>query len=164
MKTIKVQELTVENFAKYGAFGDMLNPSGPFLGAEPSVFYRDMVMLGLGPANEAAFSVCRVTKSADVVTNIEYHKYTGEGILPLDGDVNLVFAPATANGDVPFDRLEVFRAPKGTFVAIRPGVWHCGAFAREGVVSVLIVLPQRTYANDCVVVRIPEGEQSGIGS
>jgi hypothetical protein len=50
----------------------------------------------------------------------------------------------------------VFFVKKGTMVAIRPGVWHCAPFAyKADHVNVLIVLPERTYANDCTIEIIP---------
>ena len=49
--------------------------------------------------------------------------------------------------------------PKGTAVRLNPGVWHLAALPvnlEEG--HVLIVLPERTYKNDCVVVDYPEAD------
>jgi len=91
-------------------------------------FFRDMVTLGLGQTNCASFSVCRVMQRRWIIDSIEYHSNTGEGMLPLDGDVVLYFAPATANGETPLDDFEAFIVPKGTMVTIRAGVWHFGAF------------------------------------
>jgi ureidoglycolate lyase len=42
-------------------------------------------------------------------------------------------------------------------LCIRPGVWHHAPFVLEGAANVVIVLPERTYANDCVVVPL-EGD------
>jgi ureidoglycolate lyase len=122
-----------------------------------------MAGLNLGQNTAASFSTCRVTKRPLIVTELEYHTYCGEGNLPLDGDVFLPLAPATANGDLPWERIEVFRVPKGTMVTLNAGVWHCGPYAYQTeVANVLIVLPERVYANDCKVGAIPEEERSEI--
>jgi ureidoglycolate lyase len=78
-------------------------------------------------------------------------------------DVLLAMAPATTNGDRPWDRVEVFSVPKGTMVTLKAGVWHCGPYAYQtDVANVLIVLSERVYANDCQAVAIPADEQSEI--
>jgi ureidoglycolate lyase len=155
MKKIKVKELRRESFDKYGSFANLINPDACKIGEEPSEFFRDMSKQDLGTSNKVCFSTCRVLKRAEVIDNIEYHEHTGEGMLPLDGDIYLSVAPATANGDVPFDRIEVFRIPQGTIVVINPGVWHCAAYpCKKDCINVLITLPERTYANDCIVVKL----------
>jgi ureidoglycolate lyase len=107
-------------------------------------FFRDMAGLNLGQHTAASFSTCRVTKRPLIVTDLEYHTHCGEGILPLDGDILQPVAPATANGDLSWDRIEVFRIPKGTIVTLNAGVWHCGPYAYQSeVANVLIVLPER---------------------
>lgn len=157
MRSIKIKELTLDNFNKYGTFTNLINPNTDKIGEEPCEFYRDMVQLGLGQTNIASFSVCRVMERPWVINCIEYHNNTGEGMLPLDGDVVLYFAPATPNGIIPLDSFDAFLVPKGTLVTIRPGVWHCGAFtANSRYVNVLIVLPERVYANDCEIFDLTE--------
>ena len=151
---MKVKELCKDVFEKYGVFADMTNPAGCKIGSEPVEFYRDMVLLQL-PENTAAFSVCRVIPRELRVTELEYHNFTPEGMLPIDGDVYLPLAPASNTETPDLDSVDIFRVPKGTFISIRKGVWHCGAFAANGAAAnVLIVLPERTYFNDCHVVQI----------
>ena len=163
MRKEKVKELTLESFAKYGTFANMVNPKAEKLGAEPIEFYRDMAQLDLGGRTIASFSTCRVCKRPGVVDVTEFHNGTGEGILPLDADALIHVGPATPVGDVPLDRIEVFRVPKGTFVSLNPGVWHHAPFAHNAdVANVLIVLPERTYAIDCHVTEIPEKDQIEI--
>jgi ureidoglycolate lyase len=94
----------------------------------------------------------------------EYHNYTAEGILPLDADILIHVAPATPEGEVPLVRIEIFRVPKGTFVSLHPGVWHHAPFAHDAdVANVLIVLPERTYAQDCHVTEIAQDDQIEFG-
>lgn len=163
MKRISVQKLTTENFKIYGSFSNLINPKAPRLGPEPIEFYRDMEQLNLGQANIASFSVCRVSKRPLLIQKLEFHNHNDEGLLPIDGDVLIHVALATRNGEVPTDLIEVFLVPKGTFVRIRPGVWHHAPFAFDSdYVNVLVVLPERTYANDCAVFLIPDDKQIEI--
>jgi ureidoglycolate lyase len=61
------------------------------------------------------------------------------------------------------DRVEVFRVPKGTLLILRPGVWHCAPFAENAdVVNILVVLPERTYANDIYFYMVPKDDQIRI--
>jgi ureidoglycolate lyase len=56
-----------------------------------------------------------------------------------------------------------FGIPRGTLVVLRPGVWHHAPFTIDGKpANVLVVLPERTYANDCVVVELSAEEQVEI--
>jgi ureidoglycolate lyase len=159
-KLVKVKELSAEAFRHYGSYAQMINPDAPKLGAAPVEFFRDMVQLDLGGCTLASFSTCRVQTRPNVVDVTEYHTACGEGILPLDADVLIHVAPASADGLPPLDDIEVFRVAKGTMVTIRPGVWHHAPFAHgKDTANVLIVLPERTYANDCDVIELDETEQ-----
>ena len=155
IQTVRVQTLTLERFAPFGTFCPMLEPNTPHFGIPPIQFYRDALQLELA-GKPPSFSTCRVEPRAFVIDVMEFHSNTGEGILPLDGDVLLQVAPASApDGSFPLEQLRVFRVPRGTLLAIRPGVWHHAPFALEGAaVNVLIVLPERSYANDCMVVSL----------
>lgn len=156
MKTIKVQNLTSINFAKYGTYADLLNPNGEKIGASPVEFFRDMAQLKSLQVNSASFSVCRVTKREMIIECSECHNFCSEGSIPLDGDVIIYVAPATC-GDIPEDKIEAFFVPKGTFVSLNPGVWHQAAYPVDNeAVNVAIILPERTYVNDCKVVNLKE--------
>lgn len=158
-KEVKVKELTVEAFKPYGSYANMVKPTGPKMGG----FHPDMAVMTLGQANEAAFSVTQVLKKENIIDAMECHNRTGEGILPLDGDVLVHVAPASRTDKVPMDRVEVFRVPKGTLLILRPGVWHCAPFAEKAdVVNVLVVLPERTYANDIYFYMVPKDDQIRI--
>lgn len=159
-----IQELTVEGFAKYGTYANMINPKACKLGAEPIEFFRDMVPLDLGGRTIASFSVCRVCKRPFIVDTTEFHNSTAEGLLPLDSDVLIHVGPASGGSEAPVEEFEIFRVPKGTFVTLNPGVWHHAPFAYSAeAANVLIVLPTRAYAIDCEVVEIPEQDRVEIG-
>jgi len=161
MRTVKAEPLSVEQFFPFGFFAGMLNPKTEKMGRRPIEFYRDMLQQDLGGAAAVSFSVCRVEKRPPVIDVTEYHTSVGEGILPLDADILIHVGPATpADGSVPLDKMRVFRVPRGTLVVLRPGVWHHAPFVMKGrVANVLIVLPERTYANDCRVFPLAPADQ-----
>ena len=163
MRKIRVRELDRDAFDVYGSYQQLINPKTEKIGAAPIEFFRDMLQLNLGSVPTASISVCRVRRRPFVIDTVEYHDGSSEGILPLDGDVIIHLAPATPPGQIPLDRFEAFRVPAGTFVALRPGVWHHAAYAvKREVVNVLIVLPERAYALDCEASKLPEKDQIEI--
>ena len=163
MRTVQIEDLSIEAFLPFGFYAQHLNPGADKIGAPPVEFFRDMVQQDLGQATRVSFSTCRVERRANKIQVCEYHSHTGEAILPLDGDVLIHVGPASPGRDVPLDKLRVFRVPRGTLVVLRPGVWHHAPFTVDGEpANVLIVLPERTYANDCVVVELSEADQLAI--
>ena len=162
MRTVKIENLEHSTFLPFGFIGNHINPSGEKIGADPIEFYRDMTQLDLGTASKASFSTCRVEQREFVIDVTEFHSRTGEGVLPLDSDVLIHVAPATPNGIVPLEKFRVFRVPRGTLVVLRPGVWHHAPFSPSGVANVLIVLPERTYSNDCTVIELAVEDQIRI--
>ena len=164
MRKAKVEELGVESFLPFGSYANLIDPDAEKLGAPPIEFFRDMLVQDLGGASSASFSTCRVEKRDPVIDVTEYHSSCGEGMLPLDSDVLIHVGPASpADGTVPLDKIKIFRVPKGTMVVVRPGVWHHAPFVVDGdAANVLIVLPERTYANDCIVVELSEADRIGV--
>jgi ureidoglycolate lyase len=122
------------------------------------------VQQDLGGSDVISYSNCRVEARPFVIAMAEYHNRTCEGILPLDNDIYIHVGPATPEkAPLPLDRFQVYRVPKGTMVILRPGVWHHAPFTvDENPANVLIVLPERTYANDCVNVRLDEADHMEI--
>ena len=58
MKTVKIQQLSVEKFHRYGTYANMINPVADATGAKDAeiVFYRDMVQQTL--SDSPSFSTC----------------------------------------------------------------------------------------------------------
>ena len=158
MKTIKAKPITVENFSYYGQFTNLLDPQGYSLGD----FFHDRVRMNMAGNMNLAFSPLVVHKSEPrIVSQAEYHNTTQEGILCLDDDVILHVAPPS-KGPVP-ELTEAFIVPKGTLVCLNLGVWHLSAMPINlDTAHVLIVLPERIYLNDCIVVDYPEERQVRI--
>ena len=152
MRKIKAQKMTAANFSAYGSFTDLLNPQGICLGD----FYPDRLLEPAKTALPMAFSPLIVRKPERMLIHtVEYHNYTGEILLPLDTDVVIHVAPAS-NVLVP-EKTEAFIVPKGTIVRFNAGVYHyCPYSIEKDEGRVLIVLPERTYMNDCCVFEYEE--------
>ena len=164
MRAIKAEPLSSEAFLPFGQYSRFINPDAVRIGEPPIEFFRDMVPLNLGGTNLPSFSVCRVEKREMIVDVAEYHSASGEGILPLDNDVIIHVAAATPpDREPPFAEFRAFHVPRGTFVALHPGVWHQAPFTvNNDPANCLIVLPPRMYAIDCIVVEFPEPERIRI--
>lgn len=165
MKELHLTELTLENFRPFGSFSQMIDPQAQGAGIPWMTFYADLAVLELGGAHMAAFSTTRVLGGREpVIVCLENHSHTGEGILALDGDMLVYFAPACLPYEKALDQLAAFRVPKGMLLTIRPGVWHCMPFPVRGqaAVNVLNVLPERTYANDCASHILAEDQRIRI--
>ncbi|MEI8207549.1 MAG: ureidoglycolate lyase [Kiritimatiellales bacterium] len=160
MKKLHVEELTASAFRPFGQFAKLIEPDSECIGAPPIEFFRDAIQGDFGGDTLPSFSTCRVLPREAVVDVTEYHSRCCEAVLPLDGDVLMHVMPAVPNGDrPPVDAARIFSVPKGTLCILRPGVWHHAPYAiGDQAVNVLIVLPERTYANDCVVVELTKEE------
>lgn len=152
MLKISAKKLSKEEFEPYGSYFDMLHPAGSNLGA----FFHDHVLFPVSGSMPIGFSTLVSERiSPMIIKSSEYHNSTGEGMMALDGDMILYVAPPS-NKPVP-ELTEAFIVPKGTFVAIRTGVWHMAPFPlSENRIHIMIALPERTYFNDCTVIDYKE--------
>ncbi len=162
MRTIKAVPITVENFRPYGSFTSMLEPKGNCFPGD-NTFYPDQVELNVQGGKPITFSPLVVKKPERmIVTQAEYHNYTGEGVFVIDDDAVIHVAPPSNKVIVP-EKTEAFIVPKGTLVKLNTGVWHLAALpVHNDVLHVMIVLPERVYANDCIVCDYPEDRQFEI--
>ena len=161
MKQIKVQPLTRDAFAPFGEFYEMTNPDGyPLCGAIHK-FYPDRLTTAC--VGRLAFSPLVVRKpDSMVITQQEYHTSTEELMLPLDDDIIVHVAPASG-GTVVTDHVQAFLVPKNTLVKLKAAIWHLAPLpATKDQVTVMIILPECTYANDCPVVDLSADEQFEI--
>lgn len=155
MQGLRIEQLSKESFEQFGYYADFSNPKNEYLGKAPVEFYRDILQM-YSNSNISSFSVCKVSLRAFKVDSTEYHSKTCEVTMPLDGDILVHLAPAT-NGEIPFEKMRIFRIPKLTMFVIKPGVWHGAPFTtQDEKVNILVVLPERTYVNDCVCIDIEE--------
>lgn len=162
MLTIKAVPITTENFRPYGSFASMLDPTGNCFPGD-ATFYPDQVTLNVQGGKPIAFSPLTVKKPERmIVTQAEYHNHTGEGVLALDDDAVIHVAPPS-NGAIVPEKTEAFIVPKGTLVKLNTGVWHLAALpVHNDLLHVMIILPERVYANDCIVCSYPEDRQVEI--
>ena len=161
MKTIKVQPLTHEDFAPFGQFYTMDKPEGYALCGEIHKFFPDRVVADSN--HRVGFSPIVVKKPEKmIITQQEYHTTTWEMILPLDDDMILHCAPASA-GAVVTDHVKAFVVPKNTLVKMNSAIWHLAPLpANKDSLTAMIILPECTYANDCTVVDLKTDEQFEI--
>lgn len=161
MRSAVVKELTNDNFRAYGAFYNMLDTSKAVkFGESPVEFCPDLIRSVLGNSCIASYSIVHILKRPFVVDVSEAHNYCEEVAMGLDGDMVIHVGQVTENGKPDVESIEFFRVPKGTLISLRPGVWHNAPFALEtDCVNVLIVLPERTYTNDCIVYNMSEEEK-----
>lgn len=162
MKKLIPQALTPHGFQKYGRYAALNAPDGPFIGENPVLFYRDLLPLGPSPEPLAA-SVTQVAPMPLLVDVLEYHTRSWEGFLCLDQNAYICVAPATCGTPPVPETFEAFLVPTGTFVYLHPGVWHYAPFPTEPKpLHSLVLLPERTYQNDCEKVLLPPEEQAEI--
>jgi ureidoglycolate lyase len=160
MNSPEIKELTNDNFKKYGAFYNLLDTTTAIqFGEDPVIFCPDLIRSIVGTSGIASYSIVHILKRPFVVDVSESHSYCEEVALGLDGDMLIHVGHATGDGKPPIDEIEIFRVPKGTLVTVKPGVWHIAPFAYGcDTLNVLIVLPQRAYANDCKVYEYSKDE------
>ncbi len=100
MREIKAQTLCREAFRPYGDFMDLLHVKQ--IEAKPeanNVFAPDLVTLHLDGRMPASACVARVSECERIITALEYHQFTCEGILPLDGDIDIFVGPSSFRVD-----------------------------------------------------------------
>lgn len=154
MKKIVVEPLTPEAFRPYGEYVNLYETG------DGAGFYPDLMQLPLGQTVTTA-GLARVGNER-VATMLEYHCFTSEGFLPMNGDC-LFFVGSPVPGNPFAAELHAFRAPKGTLVRLNPGVVHGAQFAvEEQPVDVLLILPAFTFGNDTRFVMLSRDEQIEI--
>lgn len=161
MRQIKIEKLTAEAFKPFGNYYDILNPEGYALEGALHKFYPDRVWDSY--TGHVGFSPIAVRKPEKyTVDAVEYHNTTSEIIMPINGDMILHVAPASAGKPVTH-LTRAFIIPKGTMVQINAAIWHlCPLPVDVDVLHALIILPECTYATDCTVVPLAEEEQFEI--
>lgn len=161
MFTVKAEKINKENFAPFGSFYNMSEPSGYALQGEIHRFFPDRLSAQADKA--LGFSPITVKKPEKyLITQQEYHLTTWEMILPLSGDMIIHCAPASAGTPVN-EYAKAFIVPKNTLVKINTAIWHLAPLpVSDDELCAMIVLPECTYALDCTVVDLPEDQQFEI--
>lgn len=151
MNTIKAVPITNEAFASFGQFYQMDAPKGYALCGELHKFFPDRLVADC--QHRIGYSPILVKKPEKmIITQQEYHTTTWEMIMPLNDDMVLHVAPASAGTPVP-ELAQAFIVPKNTLVKINSAIWHLAPLpASKEELTAMIILPECTYANDCTVV------------
>ena len=161
MRKVQAKPITAENFAPYGQFYTMDDPKGYALCGELHAFYPDRI--NADSVHRVGYSPIVVNKPEKmIITQQEYHTTTWEMIMPLNDDMILHVAPASAGVPVPH-LTRAFLVPKNTLVKINAAIWHLAPLpVNAEQLSAMIILPECTYANDCTVVELKADEQFEI--
>lgn len=161
MRQIKAVPISCENFAPFGQFYTMDAPKGYALCGELHQFFPDRLVADSN--HRVGYSPILVRKPEKmIITQQEYHTTTWEMIIPLNDDMILHCAPASAGAPVG-DLAEAFIVPKNTLIKMNAAIWHLAPLpAKEKQLTAMIILPECTYANDCTVVDLPEDQQFEI--
>ena len=161
MRSVKAVPITHENFAPFGQFYTMDAPAGYALCGELHRFFPDRLVADSN--HRVGYSPILVKKPEKmVITQQEYHTTTWEMILPMNDDMILHCAPASAGTPVT-EYAQAFIVPKHTLVKMKAAIWHLAPLpATKEELAAMIILPECTYANDCTVVDLPEEQQFEI--
>lgn len=165
MKEIKVQELSQEKFARYGEYQNLLDDEAL---AAKSVFsksfFADVIKLDLGSTTLPTVSVCQAKKQEqNVIAMLEAHKFTCEGLLPLDDDVIIFVGRPLPGKIINIETVEAFLVPRGTFVKLNPLILHGTQFpVNRDTAHVLCILPGRTFLNDMLSQVLPQEERAVV--
>ena len=161
MRKVKGQPLTHEAFAPFGQFYAMEQPQGYALCGEIHQFFPDRVTADSN--HRVGYSPILVRKPEKmIITQQEYHTTTWEMILPMNDDMILHVAPASAGTPVG-DLAQAFLVSKHTLVKMNAAIWHLAPLpATQEQLAAMIILPECTYANDCTVVDLAEDQQFEI--
>ncbi len=161
MRQIFVEPITNEAFAPFGQFYTMDQPQGHALCGELHRFFPDRI--NADSIHRVGYSPILVKKPAKmVITQQEYHTTTWEMILPMNDDMILHVAPASAGTPVT-EQAKAFLVPKHTLVKMNAAIWHLAPLpANADELAAMIILPECTYANDCTVVDLTPEQQFEI--
>lgn len=157
MRIVKAEAITNENFAPFGQFYTMDAPKGYALCGELHRFFPDRMVADSN--HRVGYSPILVKKPEKmIIAQQEYHTTTWEMILPMNDDMILHCAPASAGTPVG-DLAKAFLVPKNTLVKMNAAIWHLAPLpATKDELAAMIILPECTYANDCTVVDLPEDQ------
>jgi ureidoglycolate lyase len=161
MKTIKAVPLTHEAFAPFGQFYPMNAPQGYALCGELHRFFPDR--LTADSNHRVGYSPILVKKPERmIITQQEYHTTTWEILMPMDDDMIVHVAPASA-GVPATEYAQAFIVPKFTMIKLNASVWHLAPLpVNNEQLTAMVILPECTYANDCTVVDLTPEQQFEI--
>ena len=161
MKTIKAVPLTHEAFAPFGQYYPIADPQGYPLCGELHRFFPDRLVAD--SLHRVGYSPILVKKPERmIITQQENHTTTWEMLMPLDDDMIVHVSPACA-GNPPTELAQAFIVPKHTLIKLNAAVWHLAPLpVHNDQLTAMVILPECTYANDCLVVDLAPEQQFEI--
>lgn len=161
MRKIKAEPLTKEAFAPYGTFTNVADPSGYRIGSDVHDFYRDSAVYYAEPGLPMGLSPLTVKEHGRKVDAVEWHNNACEAMMPVNDDA--IMHVSLASGDFDPSTTKAFIVPKGTIIAMNPGVYHLMPLpVKEAELHALIILPERAYVKDFYLKELSEDEQFEI--
>ena len=161
MRKIKAEPLTVEAFAPYGTYTNVMNPEGYHIGGEFHDFYRDQAKFYTDSVLPVGLSPLTVRAHGYKVDSVEWHNHTCEGMMPVNDDA--VMHVSLASGGYDVKATKAFIVPKGTIITVNPGVYHLTPLpVHEKELHALVILPERAYTNDFLSMELDEDSQFEI--
>lgn len=148
MKYIKVQELTKDNFQK---FGEVLTIEGREAGGNPNthLWFPKVTVVD----DKTSVNLMKLIPHEFVVKDFEKHNETVENLIPIDGDLIVALAPA---GELKEENIEVFYIPCGKGICLNKEVWHAIPFAVGKEVMSTVVFKYDTSNTDIYFDSINE--------
>ncbi len=150
MKKIKVQMLTEEAFAPFGA---VLQTEGKTHGGEAGMYKWYEKLAAVEGAQTVSVNFLTAIQREYRFDKFEAHERTTETILPLTGGLIVAGIPA---GEVTPDRVQAFYVPVGKGISWAPGAWHYAPFPIGGDTTCAIIFRDGTGADDAVFATLPE--------
>lgn len=150
MKKIKVQMLTEEAFAPFGA---VLQTEGKEFGGEAGMYNWYEKQAAVEGAEVVSVNLLTAIQREYRFDKFEAHKRTTETVLPLTGGLIVAGIP---DGEVTEDRVQAFYVPVGKGISWAPGAWHYAPFPVGGDATCAIIFRHGTGADDAVFATLPE--------
>ena len=150
MKKIKVQMLTEENFAPFGA---VITTEGREYGGEAGMYKWYEKQAEVDNAEVVSVNLLTAEQRDYVFRRFESHARTSETLLPLTGGVIVAGVP---EGKVTEDRVQAFYVPVGKGISWKPGAWHYAPYPIGGDATCAVIFRHGTGADDAVFEELPE--------
>jgi len=157
MKTIKVQNLTPDNFKDFGKVISVTAKAKPDADTEIQTFFGQLAIMKSSESIE--FGICVAKNREYVVETLEQHIETEELLAALKGDFITPVALSVETGGklVPdMDNMIAVRVNQGEGVVFGEGVWHWTPYAVTETCDVLVAFKTDTPKNDFISYSLDE--------
>ncbi|MFP4329193.1 MAG: ureidoglycolate lyase [Spirochaetaceae bacterium] len=153
--TLKVEELSQEAFAPYGAFV-RTGQQDPAFESEDFNFWNKLAILDL---NSVSVGLVRsFPKGQMVSTTFEQHARSTETLIPADGEVVLVLAEPESKDtrQINLDTVKAFRLQAGDSVVLHRNTWHFAPLVKDKPVKTWVIFEEDTPDNDLFMRHVDQ--------